>query len=223
LLALAGALALLFLLNVRVRKVIRDGGIQTWILILWPGATCLMYSLVLFNFRYIVAYLVLIGLGVAALLLQPFRGVVRARALLAGALLLALGCTFRLFPIAQAAFRHDDGGPLVREAGRDNGPFSIAAAQGLARLGIRPGDEIAVLGLSLDCYYARVAGVRIVAQIWEDPDDIAGLSAPQVGQVMSKLKEIGVKALVARARAGFVNDEGWSAIPRTDIYVRMIR
>src|SRR5262245_10411413 len=52
LLALAAGMAPLCLLNFRVRKVIRNGGIQTWILILWPGAACLMYSLVLFNLRY---------------------------------------------------------------------------------------------------------------------------------------------------------------------------
>ncbi len=95
-------------------------------------------------------------------------------------------------------------------------------AQGLARLGIRPGDEISVLGHSLDCYYARLAGVRIVAQIWEDPEQVAGLSAPQVRQVLSQLRQIGVKALVSRPRPGFINDEGWTSIPRTMIYVRML-
>jgi hypothetical protein len=142
--------------------------------------------------------------------------------LFAGALVLALVGAVRLRPVVQAAFRANDGGPLAREEGRDNGPFSLAAAQGLTRLGIRPGDEISVLGHSLDCYYARLAGVRIVAQIWEDPDQIAGLSALQVRQVLSQLKQIGVKALVSRSKPGFVNDDGWSAIPRTDIYVRML-
>ena len=60
-LALAAALVPFCLLSARVRKVIRSGGIQTWILILWPAATCLMYSLVLFNFRYVAAYVVLIA------------------------------------------------------------------------------------------------------------------------------------------------------------------
>jgi hypothetical protein len=95
-------------------------------------------------------------------------------------------------------------------------------AQGLSRLGIRPGDEISVLGRSLDCYYARLAGVRIVAQIWEDPDQILGLSAPKVHQVLTELKQIGVKALLSRDKPGFVNDEGWRAIPRTDVYVRLL-
>jgi len=48
------------------------------------------------------------------------------------------------------------------------------------------------------------------------------LSAPQVRQVLSQLKQIGIKALVSRSKPGFVNDDGWSAIPRTDIYVRML-
>ena len=64
--------------------------------------------------------------------------------------------------------------------------------------------------------------MRIVAQIWEDPEQIAGLSAPQVHQVLSQLKQIGVKALVSRSNPGFVNDDGWIAIARTDIYVRML-
>jgi 4-amino-4-deoxy-L-arabinose transferase-like glycosyltransferase len=221
-LALAAALAPLCLFSSRVRKVIRGGGIQTWILIVWPAATCLMYSLVLFNFRYVAPYLVLICLGAAALLLQPFRSATRSRALLAAALVLALVAVVRLRPAVQAAFRPDDGGPLTREEGRDNRTSSAAVAQELARLGIRPGDEISVLGHSLDCYYARLAGVRIVAQIWEDPEQVSGLSVPQVRQVLSQLKQIGVKALVSRSKPGFVNDEGWTAIPRTDVFVRIL-
>jgi hypothetical protein len=208
-LALVALLAPICLLSSRVRKVIRSGGIQTWILILWPGATCLMYSLVLFNFRYIAAYLVLIALGIAPLLLQPFQSATRSRALFAAALLLLLICAARLRP-------------ATRVEGRDNGPANAAVAQELASLGIRPGDEIGVLGHSLDCYYARLAGVRIVAQIWEDPEQIAGLSAPEVRRVLAQLKQVGVKALVARAKPGFVNDEGWIAVPRTDVYVRML-
>ena len=221
-LALAAALAPICLFSSRVRKVIRDGGIQNWILIVWPGAACLMYSLVLFNFRYVAPYLVLIGLGAATLLLQPLRSATRTRALFAAALLLALVGTVRLRPVMQAAFHSDAGGPLTREEGRDNRRSSAAVAEALTRLGLRPGDEISVLGHSLDCYYARLAGVRIVAQIWEDPEQVAGLSAAEVRQVLVQLKQIGAKALVSRSKPGFVNDEGWTAIPRTDVYVRML-
>jgi hypothetical protein len=221
-LALAAALAPLCFFSSRVRKVIRGGGNQSWILIVWPATACLMYSLVLFNFRYIAPYLVLIGLGAAALLMQPFHSVTRSRALCAAALLLLVISAVRLGPVVRTAFRPDAGGPLTREEGRDNQRSSAAVAHELARLGIRPGDEISVLGHSFDCYYARLAGVRIVAQIWETPEQVASLGAPQVRQVLSQLRQIGVKALVSRSRPGFANDEGWIAIPRTDVFIRML-
>jgi hypothetical protein len=221
-LALAAVLAPLCLLNFRVRKVIRDGGMRTWILILWPAGACLMYALVVFNFRYLAGYFVLICLGAATLVLQPFRGATRVRALFAAAVLFALVGVVRLRPVLQGALHSPDGGSLTLKEGQDNGPFCVAAAHGLARLGIRPGDEISVIGHSLDCYYARLAGVRIVAQIWEDPDRVAGMSAPEVTEVLTELKQVGVKALISRARPGFVNDQGWMAIPRTDMYVRLL-
>jgi hypothetical protein len=222
LLALVATLAPLCLLSFRIRKVIREGGIQIWILILWPAAACAMYALVVFNFRYLVGYIVLACLGAAALVLQALQGATRAKVLFAAALLLALAGTARLGAILQTALHPNDSGPLVHEEGRDNGPSSAAVALELARLGIRPGDEISVLGYSLDCYYARLAGVRIVVQIWEDPDQIAGLSALRVRQILELLKQTGIKALVSRAKPGFVNDEGWIAIPRTDVFVRML-
>jgi hypothetical protein len=222
-LALAAALAPLCLFNVRVRKAIREGGIQTWILILWPAAACLMYSLVLFSFRYTAGYVVLFCLGAATLVLQPFRSATRSRALFAAALLLGLVGIVRLRPILQAALRPGDRGALTLDEDEDNAPTSTTMAQGLTRLGIRPGDEIGVIGHSVDCYYARLAGVRIVAQIWEDPDQVAGLSAPQVRRVLTQLRQVGIKALVSRtSKPGFVNDEGWIPIPRTNIFVRML-
>ena len=221
-LALAAALAPLCLLSLRVRKVIRRGGL-TSILILWPAAVCLMHSLLLFTYRFLIGYLVLAGIGAAALLLQLLPSAARVRVLLAAALLLALAGAVRLRPIVQEAVSSAGRPSLPLEDDKDNAPTSTAIAQGLARLGVRPGDEISVVGHSLDSYYARLAGVRIVAQIWEDPDKIAGLSASRVHEVLAQLRQIGVKALVSRtARPGFINDEGWVSIPNTRIYVRML-
>ena len=111
--------------------------------------------------------------------------------------------------------------PMLDERG-DTGPVSAAIAQGLAGMGIRPGDEIAVVGNIFDCYYARLARIRMVAQIWENPDRIVGLSAPQVQELMGQLKTLGVKALLSRVKPGFVNDRGWVGIPHTDVYVRLL-
>jgi hypothetical protein len=221
-LALAVGLAPLCLLHFRIRRVIRDGGIQTWILIVWPAVACFMYALVLFSFRYVAGYVVLFCLGATALVLQPFSAATRVRSLYAAILVLALAGAVRLLPIVQSTLHTNESGPLVHEEGRDNGPSSAAVAKEFTRLGILPGDEIGVLGHSLDCYYARLAGVRIVTQIWDDPDQIVGLDAAHVRQILTQMKQVGVKALVSRARPGFTNDEGWIAIPRTDVYVRRL-
>ena len=220
LLALAAVLVSLSLLNKRVRGVVKSGGIQTWILLAWPLSACLMYSLVLFNLRYIVAYIVMLGLGSAVLFLKPLRPAARMRILSTATILLLLVGAARLRPIVLRALHSDTSGPLTRQEGRDNDASSTAVAQTLFRMGIRPGDEISQLGHSLDCYYARRAGVRIVAQIWEDPDEFVNLGASQVQQVLDRLKQLGVKALVSRGKAGFVNDRGWSHVPRTDVYIR---
>jgi hypothetical protein len=220
-LALAAALAPLCLLSFRVRKALREGGMQTWILIVWPAAACLMYALVLFSIRYVMGYLVLGGIGAAAILLRPFSGATRVKVLTGAILLLAVAGTVRLRPIVQTAL-DPNYRPVTLAEEKDSAPTSALIAAGLTRLGIRPGDQISVLGIPCDPYYARLAGVRIVAQIWEDTDRMAGLSAPEVRQVLAKLKETGVKALVSRPKPGFVNDEGWVAIPETTTYVRML-
>ena len=177
-LVLAAALAPLCLLSFRVRQAIRGGGSQAWILIGWPVAVCLMHSLLLFTYRFVIGYLVLACLGMVTLFLRPFQAATRTRALFAAALLLALAGTARFRPILQAALHPDNGGPLMREEDRDNGPSSAAVARELARLGIRPGDEIGALGRDLDCYYARLAGVRIVADLG-GPGPDSGLERPR--------------------------------------------
>jgi len=49
------------------------------------------------------------------------------------------------------------------------------------------------------------------------PEEIAGWNAAQVSQVLSQLKQAGVKALVSRSHPGFVTMRD-GRLPRTDIY-----
>ncbi|MEO8372730.1 MAG: hypothetical protein ABI806_26335 [Candidatus Solibacter sp.] len=218
--ALAALLLPLSLLSSRVRSEVRSGGQQIWILLVWPASACLMYSLVVFHWRYIVAYIVMLGLGAATLFLQPLAAATRVRSLSAATILLALVCAVRLQSIALRALHPDTGAQSISQDAQDTAASSNAVAETLHRMGIRPGDEISQLGYSLDCYYARRAGVRIVAQIWENPDEYVNLAAPQVEQILAKLKQLGIKALVSRNRAGFVNDQGWIYVPGTDVYIR---
>ena len=62
----------------------------------------------------------------------------------------------------------------------------------------------------------------MVAQIWEDADRMEVLPAPDVAQILVQLRQLGVKALIARGKRGFQNDEGWIAVPRTDVFIRKL-
>ena len=219
--ALIAVLLPFCLISGRVRRGIGEGGARNWILLLWPVAVCAMYSMVNICYRYTAVYLVIFGMGAASLLLQPLQPVLRARVLFTATVLLFVGGAVQIRPLVQAMLRGSEGTWALDEHG-DTGLESAAIARELAQLGIRPGDEISVLGNGLDCYYARLAQVRIVAQIWEDPDTVEGMSGPEVRRALSQLKQIGVKALVSRVKPGFRNDEGWVAVARTNAYVRML-
>ncbi|MEO8594984.1 MAG: hypothetical protein ABI759_16815 [Candidatus Solibacter sp.] len=223
LLALVAIAIALTLLSGRVRRAIRGSGIQAWILLVWPLMALTMYALVVFNYRYTVGFILLLCLGALTLVLRVLRPAAAIKLLLGGIALLAIASVVLLRPVVKGALHSGSPTePLTRVEGQDNRASSIAVAQELARMGIRAGDEIAVLGTGLDGYYARMAGVRVVAQIWEDPDRIENLEASQVGQILSQLRQTGVKALLSRTKRGFVHDDGWVAVPRTDVFIRVL-
>ena len=220
-LALAAALAPLCLLNFRVRKVIREGGVQTWILIVWPAAACLMYALVLFSFRYVA------GLHCAGRYRRrgpPAAAVPRRhriRALFAAALLLVVVGTVRLRPILQEAFRPAAGGFLSREEDRDNQPPARRSHRDWPDSGYGRETRSACSATastvttpaSPGCgSWPRSGKTRSRWPAWTPPGSTG----------LVQLRQIGVKALVSRSKPGFVNDEGWAAIPRTNIYIRML-
>ena len=84
---------------------------------MWPVAACLMYAPVVFNSRYLVGYFVLLCLGAAALVLQPFRAATRAKVMFAAALLLALVGVVRLRPTLQAALHPNNEDMSLTRAG----------------------------------------------------------------------------------------------------------
>jgi hypothetical protein len=86
-------------------------------------------------------------------------------------------------------------------------------AEGLLRLGVHPGDQLATIG-TIDAYYARPAGVRIIAQI-SDVDEFWSLSAKDFEKVKGRLASIGVKALIAKDGPRGFGYGDWQEIPGT--------
>ena len=93
----------------------------------------------------------------------------------------------------------------------------------LAALGIGPGDEIANMGAGTadPLYWARLAGVRIVAEIADERD--FWRRTPQTrADVLRAVEATGVKAVVAVKNPGkpdWAVEEGWQKYGERNVYV----
>ncbi len=104
-------------------------------------------------------------------------------------------------------------------AKRDHVNWQIA--EGLASLGVVPGDAIAIMGYDDPRYWARLAKVRIVAEI-ADEKDFWSHSAPDRAAVLRAIKKTGATAVVAPSRADkpdTVLAEGWQKARVGNVYV----
>jgi hypothetical protein len=112
-------------------------------------------------------------------------------------------------------------------AWRDHDQYG--AAEGLARLGIHPGDEVACIGEDAcltDNYWARLARVRVLTEIYEPTDEhlIDVLDAMRNrAAALSMVKAEGAKVLVGGFDPGEMNGThpaaaGWVRLGETRFY-----
>jgi 4-amino-4-deoxy-L-arabinose transferase-like glycosyltransferase len=198
-----GGAILLFLLSVASNRKTQPWRIS-FLLLAWPLIACVMYAIVRTQPRYVVAFLLLLCLVTYGALV--FR-VKRRVAIGVCAVALLIPMTPLVINVAQAfatsirQFRH----PVDEDY--------VAVAHKLQRLGLQPGDEVALAGFGLNCYYARYDRLRVVAQIIS-PDDFWRLNPTDAKRVESRLASIGVKALVAMNRPAGNQESGWTDVGR---------
>jgi hypothetical protein len=109
----------------------------------------------------------------------------------------------------------------------DNGEM-FGAAHALQTLGVQSGDEVACMGFYAclnDNYWARLAGVRILTEIYNPNGNLfeqwAGL--PNRAQVLDILRAQNARVLVAQFEPGAVASDsaaaqGWIRLNHTDLY-----
>jgi hypothetical protein len=99
-------------------------------------------------------------------------------------------------------------------------------AEALQRQGIRPGDEVACIGDSLHVYWARLARLRVMANVPDEArareSDKFWRSTPRVqNEVIRLLKTSGADAIVAGPVPTWAPTEGWSPVSGTDYFIRV--
>jgi hypothetical protein len=230
---LTAALALAYLSR-RGRRVL--AGLAAYKMVLIPAvAAVAMFSLIRVEDRFVGAFVALTWLGLFAALPGPssadLRRACEAIAVAAAVGLMLPAMTFSVIGL----IRHP------RPGGAAHPQWRIA--RDLQRAGVRPGDRIAVVGWSLGAYWARLAGVTIVAEICAErpappylcqggPDGIREFWAapPEVKQqVYEAFRKAGAKAVVATSLRGTqlvaadaVPTTGWTALSSAGYYVHML-
>ena len=128
----------------------------------------------------------------------------------------------------QAAQQRRDESVIGLAHGWDN-PQIFTAASALAALGVHPGDEVACIGTIAclnDIYWARLAGVRILTEIYEpDPAHLIDQlqSMPNREQAYAVIRAQGARVLVGRFDPGEMNaahpaSAGWTRLGETEFY-----
>ncbi len=205
----------------------RDGAALSWLLLLPSLGMLFLLALVKIEDRYVGAFVVLAWLAVIAAARVP-RRVLACRVAPLAVVLLCACMMSELAPVARNS---------ARAAWRDwrEGPDSAAAAQlevvdALRGAGVREGDGVASVGYAFGALWARLARVRVVAEVTS-----GSLEAPTGDverfwradpKVRSKIYELfaadGAKVVVADRAPDAASDEGWRRIGATSYYVRAL-
>ena len=190
--------------------------LRSWPLFV-PGVAALcLYLLVSVEPRYVAPFLVLVLLGLfPGILLQNPNDAAKRTAISTVVIATSVMVLTALFVIYHLA-GFPRGEPLER---------FVQVGESLNRAGVRPGEEVAIIGDSSDgCRWARMARVRIVAQILrEDTDDFWRVSDPRVkAEVYDAFARAGAKAVVAEETpppGGFAD---WQRLGDTHYYVHFL-
>ena len=119
----------------------------------------------------------------------------------------------------------------LSESGAQQNQFSAghatnhpAVAEGVLAQGLEGGDEVGFIGYSFSAYWARLARLRIVAEI--HPQDLAEFwdaSSKQKSEIMRAFAAAGVTAVVAEPQTSRPIPPGWETIGQTEYLLYKFR
>ncbi len=194
---LAGLVFFVVLTTVARRK---PSAPEAWF-VLWPLSSLLVYALFTTEVRYVAPWLILFWVGAYSALWARNRIVERLFLILLAAVII----TPRLIELSKAA------SVLAKPRAM---PMDVRVAQELDTYGIHPGDSVALVGTGFDHYYARIARVRIVAQV-TNAAELWSRSQASAERVEHALAGAGAKALIARFRPAAFQKWDWHGVPDT--------
>ena len=196
-----------FLLFYIGRRRLAPPGALLLMLVIFAAAGFGIYSLVLVEQRYLLAFYIFLwaaALAYAAPALRQDRRLLRA---FAACLVLAV------MAVNALAIRYE-------YEGRNNKDEHVATAEALLAAGIRPGERVGVIGDGWDAGWARIAGVRITAQV---PEHEPGMPVSPVATfwaadektraaALEAMRATGVRAVVSMREPSLADHGSWKRL-----------
>jgi len=180
----------------------------------------MIYLLTVVRARYLGAFIVLLWMGIfSGIRLRESQDSKRLIGCATLAMVTVMMITVSFMPVATALSR---AGQLVK--GSNPWPHvQYEVAEGLKSIGVEPGDKVASIGTSFKAYWARLAGVKIVAEIpskevanfWAADDSIKS-------QVIKTFATTGARVVVANKVPGIVSKGEWQRMGHTSYHVRIL-
>ena len=221
---------LLVLVLLSIRPQIRFNTVPPEILLsLWAVAAFGMYSLVHLTPRYIAPFLILFWAGILTSVRLPATAVSRSIASIGGSVLALFVClnimAFNLEGLAGIA-----GFKPAAESAVTGGQFSDGHSVNhpeLATLifeqGLRRHDRIGFIGYSFTAYWARLARLKIVAEIHsEDVGRFWAASPEHQTQALRAFYKTGAIAVIAEPVTYRTPPHGWSELGNTGYLIHLV-
>ena len=167
-----------------------------------------MYALVLVKQRYVSGFALVLVLWILSSARISFarEEVLRKRAVLATILAPAVAL---LWPLAVN----------VRETIANRPYDQQVVADGLRKMGILRGTQVASIGSGLEAYWAHLAEVRIIAEVPGKGESFLAVDPLKRREALSKFLELGARAVVTKNAAVALSTEGWQEVGQTQYYV----
>jgi hypothetical protein len=218
---LGGVVVALLLLTVLGGGVSIPGLARGWPLSLVALAAFGMYALVYVEGRYIGVFVVLFFAGWLVGIRLPRTTLAARLGAAAGALVIGLLVVQLLAFNLQGAAGLGGAGRPTKTLPPPSWPGQVALE--LRQMGLEEGDHVGVVGYAFDSFWARLARVRIVAEVpgWDADELWLGDAATQE-MILEAFAGTGVRAVVAENVPRYARLGGWRQVGGTSYWIRWI-